>query len=96
MLGAYKKAHPAVNITEISGHLHTLEGYERQGVQYIIGGNAAGKGYVTNDEGNILGTGKITVKEGKASYSFDPLLIYQKRGNAERNSETCERRNGTA
>lgn len=74
MLGAYKKAHPAVNITEISGHLHTLEGYERQGVQYIIGGNAAGKGYVTNDEGNILGTGKITVKEGKASYSFDPLL----------------------
>lgn len=74
MLGAYKKSHPDVNVTEISGHLHTLEGYERQGVQYIIGGNGAGKGYVTNDQGNILGIGNITVKDGKASYSFDPLL----------------------
>lgn len=74
MLGAYKKSHPEVNVTEISGHLHTLEGYERRGVQYIIGGNAAGKGYVTAEQGNILGSGTIKVTDGKASYSFEPLL----------------------
>lgn len=74
ILGAYKTAHPQVNVTEISGHLHTLESYDRQGVTYIIGGNAAGKGYVTAEQGNLLGIGTIQVKNGVASYCFDPLL----------------------
>lgn len=74
LLGSYKSAHTNVNITEISGHLHTLEGYERQSVNYIIGGNGAGKGYVTNDQGNLLGVGTIAVQNGKDSYYFDPML----------------------
>ena len=46
VMGAYKEANPDVNVNVISGHLHTLESWERLGVNYIIGGNAAGKGYV--------------------------------------------------
>lgn len=74
LVGAYQSEHPDVNVTVISGHLHTLETWEAQGVQYIIGGNAAGKGYVTAEQGNLLGIGTITVENGTASYSFDPLV----------------------
>ena len=74
LLGAYKAKHPEVNVNAVFGHLHTLETWERQGVNYIIGGNGAGKGYVTQEQGNILGIGEIKVTNGKASYDFTPLL----------------------
>ncbi len=74
VMGAYKEANPDVNVNVISGHLHTLESWERQGVNYIIGGNAAGKGYVTAEEGNLLGYGTIHVQNGEAAYEFKPLL----------------------
>lgn len=74
IMGAYKEANPEVNVNVISGHLHTLESWERDGVNYIIGGNAAGKGYVTPEQGNLLGYGTIHVRDGKADYDYEPLL----------------------
>ncbi|MCD7034519.1 phosphodiester glycosidase family protein [Metabacillus sp. GX 13764] len=73
ILGSYKKSHPEVNIQVFFGHLHTLQQWEKDGVMYTVGGNAASKGYVTKDEGNILGSGILTVGD-KMSYQFNPLL----------------------
>ncbi|HEX3039050.1 MAG TPA: metallophosphoesterase [Caproiciproducens sp.] len=74
ILSSYKKKNPSSNVNVIFGHLHTLYNWKVDGVNYIIGGNAAGKGYVTAEEGNMLGTGMITVSDGTAQYGFDPLL----------------------
>ena len=74
LVGSYKAAHPEVNVSVVSGHLHTLECWDAQGVEYIIGGNAAGKGYVTAEQGNLLGVGTIAVQDGTATYHYDPLL----------------------
>ncbi|MFY4775159.1 phosphodiester glycosidase family protein [Metabacillus sp. RGM 3146] len=73
MLSAYKKAHPEVNVQVLFGHLHTLQQWEKDGVVYTVTGNAASKGYVTKDEGNILGSGILNVGD-KMSYKFNPLL----------------------
>lgn len=74
ILSGYKVKNPNKNVTVLFGHLHTLDNWQVGGVNYIIGGNAAGKGYVTPDEGNMLGNGKITVQNGAASYAFEPFL----------------------
>lgn len=74
ILTAYKSANPNVNVNVIFGHLHTLHNWEVGGVNYIIGGNAANKGYVTNDQGNLLGSGRIVMADGKSSYEYVPYL----------------------
>lgn len=74
ILSTYKKQHNDVDINVIFGHLHTLQSWEIDGVKYIIGGNAANKAYVGHGDGDLLGSGKITVTNGKMKYSFDPLL----------------------
>ncbi len=73
ILTAYKAAHPDVTVTVLFGHLHTLDSWEVGSVQYIIGGNAAGKGYVTADEGNLLGSGILKVSGGRAQYVYEPM-----------------------
>ncbi|MGG6313770.1 phosphodiester glycosidase family protein [Paenibacillus macerans] len=82
ILSAYKKQHLNVDIGVLFGHLHTLQSWEVVGVKYIIGGNAANKAYVGHGDGDLLGSGKITVTNGKMKYSFDPLLtkVYIKNG----------------
>lgn len=74
ILTSYKGKNNDVNINVIFGHLHTLHSWEVGQVKYIIGGNAANKGYVGDREGNLLGSGKVTVANGKMNYSYDPLL----------------------
>lgn len=74
ILTTYKAAHPKVSITVLFGHLHTLASWEVSGVNYIIDGNAAGKGYVTQDEGNFLGSGILNVSDGTAAYKYEPLV----------------------
>ncbi|MFD1179292.1 S-layer homology domain-containing protein [Paenibacillus puldeungensis] len=74
ILSDYKKNHPNTNVNAVFGHLHTLHSWEVGGVNYIIGGNGAQKGYVNSEQGNILGSGMITVKNGVGSYGFNPLL----------------------
>lgn len=80
ILTDYKAENPEVQVSVIFGHLHTLHSWETGGVRYIIGGNAADKGYVTNDQGNLLGSGRIVMQDGVASYEYIPLLteIYLK------------------
>jgi exopolysaccharide biosynthesis protein/predicted phosphodiesterase len=73
ILTAFKAAHPDVTVTVLFGHLHTLDTWEVGGVRYIIGGNAAGKGYVTAEQGNLLGNGILTVSGGKATYAYEPM-----------------------
>lgn len=60
--------------------MHTLHNWQVGGVDYIVTGNGASKYYVAHDQGDILGTGTITMKNGKTSFGFDPLLtkIYLK------------------
>ena len=74
ILGGYKSSHPDVEINVLFGHLHTLQSWVTDGVNYIITGNAANKNYVTYDEGSFLGSGKITVKDGRMNFSYDPYV----------------------
>jgi len=74
ILSGYKSKHTDVNMKVLFGHLHNLQSWEVGQVEYIIGGNGANKGYVSDREGNLLGSGKITVAGGSMSYSYDPLL----------------------
>ncbi|WP_169306727.1 phosphodiester glycosidase family protein [Cohnella pontilimi] len=74
ILGSYKAKHPKVDVYALFGHLHTLQSWEADGVKYIIGGNAANKTYVSHGDGDLLGSGKITVTKGTMNYAFEPLL----------------------
>jgi exopolysaccharide biosynthesis protein/predicted phosphodiesterase len=74
ILGTYKKKNKHVNIQVLFGHLHILQSWQKDGVKYTITGNGASKGYVTNDKGNILGSGILEVTNDGMQYKFNPLL----------------------
>ncbi len=74
ILSDYKLEHPDTDIYSIFGHLHSLQNWEVGGVKYIITGNGADKTYLPHSDGDLLGTGKMTVSGGKMKYTFDPLL----------------------
>lgn len=74
ILSDYKIEHPDMDIYSIFGHLHSLQNWEVGGVKYIITGNGADKTYLPHSDGDLLGTGKMTVSGGKMAYTFDPLL----------------------
>lgn len=74
ILSDYKLEHPDTDIYSIFGHLHSLQNWEVGGVKYIITGNGADKTYLPHSDGDLLGTGKMTVSGGKMAYTFDPLL----------------------
>ncbi|KEZ47541.1 phosphodiester glycosidase family protein [Metabacillus indicus] len=74
ILGAYKKKNSGVNVQVLFGHLHLLQSWEKDGVKYTITGNGASKGYVSNDKGNILGSGVLKVTKSGMNYKFNPLL----------------------
>ncbi|TCM99098.1 calcineurin-like phosphoesterase family protein [Paenibacillus sp. BK033] len=74
ILGEYKKAHPDTEIYSLFGHLHTLQTWDVDGVKYIITGNGADKTYVSHGDGDMLGSGKITLTDGKMKFTYDPLL----------------------
>ncbi|KIL43738.1 phosphodiester glycosidase family protein [Jeotgalibacillus campisalis] len=74
ILGSYKKKNKNVNIQVLFGHLHLLQTWEVDGVNYTITGNGASKGYVSNDKGNILGSGILAVTKAGMDYRFNPLL----------------------
>lgn len=82
ILANYKKKHPKKNITVLFGHLHVLHEWEKDGVQYIITGNGARKGYVSQERGNILGYGIFQLTSDGVSYSYKPhiekIKIYHK------------------
>ncbi|WP_245988042.1 discoidin domain-containing protein [Cohnella lupini] len=74
ILSDYKLQHPDTDIYSIFGHLHSLQSWEVGGVKYIITGNGADKTYLPHSDGDLLGTGKMTVTGGKMKYTFDPLV----------------------
>lgn len=80
ILSNYKKANSDIHITVLFGHLHVLKQWEISGVDYIITGNCAAKGYVANELGNVLGNGILHVTPDGMTYEFMPyvkdLFIY--------------------
>ncbi|MFD9628193.1 phosphodiester glycosidase family protein [Peribacillus muralis] len=74
VLETYKKENPDTNLNVFFGHLHLLQQWEKNGVTYTITGNAAQKGYVSNENGNILGTGILHINENESTYKYAPFL----------------------
>lgn len=74
LLGRYKLWNPQVNITVLFGHLHILQTWQKDGVNYLITGNGAGKGYVSHEKGNILGYGVVDIKKDSMIYQFRPFV----------------------
>ncbi|MFC0523447.1 cell wall-binding repeat-containing protein [Pontibacillus salicampi] len=74
ILGDHKKENPSSHIQVLFGHLHLLQEWEVEGVTYTVTGNAAAKGYVSNEEGNLLGSGMLHVTDDSVEYKFNPLL----------------------
>lgn len=74
ILSLYKNENPHVNVTVLFGHLHVLQQWKNSGVDYIITGNGAEKGYVDHDYGNLLGYGMLCVSRKGMSYFYYPYL----------------------
>ncbi len=72
ILSRYKERQPSVSIMVLFGHLHVLRQWTLNGVDYIITGNGASKGYVGPEKGNILGQGIVTIDKDKMNYRFIP------------------------
>ena len=74
ILGDYKQIYQHRNITVLFGHLHVVDTWTVKGVNYIITGNGALKGYVSNKRGNILGHGVLHVTPNGIRYEFIPYV----------------------
>lgn len=74
ILGDYKKENKDKNITVLFGHLHVLQSWEKDGVNYIITGNGARKGYVANKLGNVLGYGILYMNKEHMTYEYKPYV----------------------
>ncbi|GIN69999.1 hypothetical protein J14TS2_04740 [Bacillus sp. J14TS2] len=72
MLSQYKEKRPSISILVLFGHLHVLRQWTLNGVEYMITGNGASKGYVGPEQGNILGQGLLTLHKGTMNYRFIP------------------------
>lgn len=73
ILKCYKEKHPSVAIKVLFGHLHVLRQWELAGIDYIITGNSAAKGYVGPEKGNILGQGLLIIhQDATMEYQFIP------------------------
>lgn len=86
VLSHYKSEHPHVQLTVLFGHLHVVKTWQKNGINYIIAGNGAQKGYVPHEYGNLLGYGMLTVSCQGMKYNFKPFLekmkIYIKNNDA--------------
>src|SRR5690625_5547624 len=56
------------------GHIHVLDHWLKEGVQYIISGNSAKKGYVSHEKGNVLGYGLLHINQEEISYEYKPYI----------------------
>lgn len=74
ILSTYKKNNPSKRIRVLFGHLHVLDYWQKDHVDYIITGNGARKGYVAHDKGNVFGYGVLHATPHKLTYEFNPFL----------------------
>lgn len=95
-LKKYKQENKTVNITVLFGHLHVLRAWEKNGVNYIIVGNGAAKGYVANDRGNILGYGILDVSHNGIKYKFKPHVDKVFIHHRDLNDSTLRMKKGTS
>ncbi|MFC0302589.1 metallophosphoesterase [Virgibacillus soli] len=75
LLRDFKQKNQDVSITVLFGHLHVLNMWEQDGVHYVITGNAAPKGYVTKERGNIHGYGILHITPSGITYEFKPFVM---------------------
>ncbi|MEK5069452.1 metallophosphoesterase family protein [Sporosarcina sp. FSL K6-1508] len=74
ILGNYKKENKSTQITVLFGHLHVIDQWHVEDVNYIITGNGASKGYVANNRGNIVGHGVLHMTSSGIKYDFIPYV----------------------
>jgi predicted phosphodiesterase len=74
ILRDYKGRNPDVTILFLFGHLHVSQRWIQEDIQYIISGNAAPKGYVANENGNIHGYGLLHVSPTGMKYEYIPFI----------------------
>lgn len=71
----FKYQNQHVQIMVLFGHLHVLQTWKDEAqTHYIITGNGAKKGYVSHQNGNLLGYGVLDVTPDGMNYQFKPLL----------------------
>lgn len=74
IVSAYKRKNNQKQMMVLFGHLHVLQTWEKGGVDYVITGNGARKGYVANDKGNVHGYGVVDVSPRGMTYIFKPFV----------------------
>lgn len=74
VLGNYKSLNQSDSVTVLFGHLHVIDQWQLSGVNYIITGNSARKSYVSNEKGNILGHGVLSILKNNVTYEFLPYV----------------------
>src|SRR5690625_1066067 len=74
IVSAYKRENKQKQLLVLFGHLHVLQTWRKAGVDYVITGNGASKGYVANDQGNLLGYGVIDSSPTGMTYRFKPFV----------------------
>ncbi len=74
ILAIYKQQKPTTQITVLFGHLHVIDQWQVEDVNYIITGNGASKGYVSTERGNIVGHGVLHVTPSGIDYDFIPYV----------------------
>jgi len=74
ILSKVKKENNERNIFVMFGHIHVLDHWLKEGVQYIISGNSAKKGYVSHEKGNVLGYGLLHINQEEISYEYKPYI----------------------
>src|SRR5690625_6875909 len=74
ILSAYKRKNKQKQLMVLFGHLHVLQTWRKAGVDYVITGNGARKGYVANEQGNLLGYGIIDSSPSGMTYRFKPII----------------------
>lgn len=74
ILSEYKREHKLVSVTVLFGHLHVIDQWQANGVNYFITGNSAQKSYVSTDRGNILGHGILHIINNHVNFEFKPYV----------------------
>src|SRR5690625_7210777 len=74
IVSAYKRENKQKQLMVLFGHLHVLQTWRKAGVDYVITGNGARKGYVANDQGNLLGYGGIDSSTSGMTYRLKAFL----------------------
>lgn len=74
ILEAHKRSYPKCTITALFGHLHVIDYWRKNEIDYIITGNSARKGYTSSRNGNIVGYGILKITNNDIIYHYHPYV----------------------